>query len=243
MTRLDDKSPSTSRLVSGTPVRRIGLRRRSVRGAIEVRGQPVEYESTLERDLLILLDFDPTVAQAIGQPVRFDFSHPVTGRRTHYTPDIYARHEGGRPREILYECKYRGDLWEDFHKLKHGFKAARRAALEHGMTHRIVTEVEIRGPFLDNATFLRRYLRIEADSDLEERLAATLATLGPATPQALVAAAFWAEENQAQAIPHLWRMVATGRILADLQTPLTMSSPIAIVLGGGYTWTDPYTFP
>ena len=243
MTQLDNKSPLTPRLVSGVPVRRIGLRRRSVRGAIEVRGQPVEYESTLERDLLILLDFDPTVAQAVGQPVRFDFRHPVTGRQTRYTPDVYARHEGDRPREILYECKYREDLWANFHALKHGFKAARRAAREHGMSHRIVTEAEIRGPFLDNAAFLRRYLRIEADADLEERLAATLATLGPATPQALAAAAFWAEENRAQAIPHLWRMIATGRILADLRTPLTMSSPITIILGGGYKWTDPYTYP
>ena len=243
MTRPDDKPPLISRLVSGEPVRRIGVRRRSVRGSIEVHGRSVEYESTLERDLLILLDFDPTVAQAVGQPVRFDFRHPATGRRTHYTPDVYARHEGARPREVLYECKYREDLWRDFHTLKHGFKAARRAAREHGMTHRIVTEAEIRGPLLGNAAFLRRYLRIEADADLEERLAATLATLGPATPQALLAAAFWAEENRAQAIPHLWRMVATGRILADLGTPLTMSSPITIVLGGGYKWTDPYTFP
>lgn len=222
-------------------MRRIGRQRRSVRGHVDVHGASVEYESTLERDLLILLDFDPTVAQVVGQPVRFDFRHPVTGRQTHYTPDVYARHEGDRPREILYQCKYREDLWINFPKLKHGFKVAMRVAREHGMTHRIVTEVEIRGPFLENATFLRRYLRIDPDEEVEERLAATLATLGQATPQMLMAAAFCAEENRALAVPHMWRMMGIGRILVEMHKPITMSSPITIIPGVGYRWTDPYS--
>ena len=98
MMRLDDKPPLTARLISGEPVRRIGRQRRSLRGHVEVHGTSVEYKSALERDLLVLLDFDYTVAQVVGQPVQFNFRHPVTGRQTHYTPDVYARYEGDRPR-------------------------------------------------------------------------------------------------------------------------------------------------
>ena len=233
--------PLMPRLVAGTPVRATGKTARGIRGNLDVHGKAVDYQSTLERDLLILLDFDPTVADVVEQPVTIPYRHPVTGRMTPYTPDVYVRHTGPRAREILYQVKYRTDLWEAFRDHKAAWKEARRVAREHGMTHRIVTDKEIRGAFLANATTLRRFMRLEADEDLEERLAATLAALGPSTPQTLLAAAFWHEDNRAMAIPYMWRMVAHGRILVNLQAPLTMSSPITIEIGKGYTWTDPYS--
>lgn len=233
--------PHKPRLVSGTPVKQIRKTARGNRGHVDVHGKAVDYQSTLERDLLVLLDVDPTVIEVVGQPVTFEYRHGVTGRPTPYTPDVYVKHGGAHPREILYQVKYRSDLWQAFRENKGGWMAARRIALEHGMAHRIITDKEIRGPFLSNAWILKRFARIEPDENLEERLAATLATLGLSTPQALLAAAFWHRDNQARAIPHMWRMVANGRIVADLQVPLTMSSPITTILGEGYRWTDPYS--
>lgn len=59
-----------------------------------------------------------------------------------------------------------------------------------------------------------------------QQLLYTLRALGTTTPQALLAAAYWAEESRMAALPMLWKLIATGRLGADLHLPLTMSAPI-----------------
>lgn len=234
----------TSGLVSGEPVRKIGRRYRSSRGAVSVHGRRIAYESGLERDLLHLLSMDPTVEEVAGQPLAIPFQDPLTGREREYTPDVFVRHGGPRPVSYLFEVKYRTNLWEQFWRegLKAKLLAARKLCREQGWTFRIMTEVEIRGPKVANVAFLRGYVHLDPEPAVEEQLAATLATIGPSTPQALLVATFWHEENRARAIPYLWRMVAKGRIEFDLALPLTMSSRISITLGEGYQWTDPYSY-
>jgi hypothetical protein len=63
---------------------------------------------------------------------------------------IHQRHH----RSVLYEVKYRDDLrahWQDY---RSKFKAARRYACTQGWVFRLITEREIRTPYLKNATFL-----------------------------------------------------------------------------------------
>ena len=233
----------TSGLVSGEPVRKIGRRYRSSRGAVSVHGRRIAYESGLECDFLHILSMDPTVEEVAGQPLSIPFRDPLTGRQGKYTPDVFVRHGGPRPGAYLFEVKYRTNLWEQFWRegLKAKLLAARRLCREQGWTFRIVTEVEIRGPKVANTAFLRGYMHLDPDPAIEEQLAATLATIGPSTPQTLLVATFWHEDNRARAIPYLWRLVAKGRIEFDLALPLTMSSRISITLGEGYQWTDPYS--
>lgn len=237
-------APLTSKLVSGEPVRKIGRRYRSSRGTVSVHGRRVAYESGLERDFLQLISMDPTIDEVAGQPLTITFQDPLTGKEREYTPDVFVRHGGPRPRACLFEVKYRTDLWRQFWQegLKAKLLAARKLCREQGWTFRIMTEVEIRGPKVANIAFLRGYMHLDPDPAVEEQLAATLATLGPSTPQVLLVATFWHEENRARAIPYLWRMVAKGRIEFDLALPLTMSSRISIILGEGYQWTDPYSY-
>lgn len=213
-----------------------------MRGHVTVRGHPVTYESALERDNLVLLSLDPTVIEVVGQPVTIHYVHPGTGRRTRYTPDLLVRHGGAEPAAYLLEVKYRADLWGTFWQRKPAYLAARRHARENGMAFRFRTEVEVRGARVRNVRFLRGYLDLAPDPAIEEQLAATLATIGPSTPQGLLAATFYSELYQARALPYLWRLVGVRRITLDLDLPLTMASRIGIIVGEGYTWTDPYSY-
>jgi hypothetical protein len=52
-------------------------------------GDHVGFESWLERDLVMLLDADPTVAAVVSQP--FWLSWPGGGRRIRHAPDFFAR--------------------------------------------------------------------------------------------------------------------------------------------------------
>jgi hypothetical protein len=227
-----------TRLDLSKPARIIGPNRRSLTGRVTVRGKSVAFESSLERDFLTILDFDPVVSVVYGQPITIKY---WIGDREHsYTPDFLVEYNTICP--VLYEVKYRQNLWESWGVLKPKFRAARRYAKLNGMQFQIMTEVEIRGAFLSNVNFLRGYRNRQYDFATEEHLIGTLAVLGETTPEALLVASYWTQENRMKAMASVWRLVAIGRIHADLSVPLTMTTPIWVTVGEGYIWQDPHSY-
>ncbi len=188
------------------------------------------FESSLERDLLIQLDFDLNVARFEEQPLRVPFVDKA-GRPHSYTPDILIFYRTdivpakGMP-PVLAEVKYRQDLFANWKELKPKFIAARAFAREREWRFRILTEIEIRTPYLENAKFLRQYRRVESDWDRVHLLLDTLNELRATTPNALTLACFKDPMNRAELIPMLWKLVAQCRIGCDLNLPLTMETPI-----------------
>jgi hypothetical protein len=57
-------------------------------------GGHVGYESWLERDRLMLLDFDPLVTGISSQPFRLSWVGPDS-KRVRHTPDFFVRHDDG----------------------------------------------------------------------------------------------------------------------------------------------------
>ncbi|MGH1556349.1 TnsA-like heteromeric transposase endonuclease subunit [Streptomyces sp. L7] len=57
-------------------------------------GGHVGYESWLERDRLVLLDFDPRVMGMASQPFRLSWAGPE-GKRMRHTPDFFVRRTDG----------------------------------------------------------------------------------------------------------------------------------------------------
>ena len=216
-------SQDNAGLVLNKPARRIGPGRRSVTGRVPVHGVSVPFESTLERDLLAILAFDCSVLRVHAQPLRIGW-RDKQGRTRRYTPDFLVEHRTAAP--MLCEVKHRVDFWADWPAAKPRYRAARRHARDNGMSFSILTEVEIRGAYLDNVAFLRCYLDRPYDEGREEHLVQVLAGLGEASPTALLLAAYRSEENRMRALGPLWRLVASRRVMADLSVPLTMQSPI-----------------
>lgn len=214
------------------PARKIGMNYRSVTGSEPTRVGPVEYESTLERDFIVLTDVLPGVTVLRGQPLTLDFRGP-DGRLCHYTPDFYVEFADGCA--WLVEIKYRSDLRDDWAKLKPRFKAAiRHCSAHNGVRFRIFTEVEIRGNArLKNAQLLRTYRERTPNPTIEQHLYQTLRELGATTPDRLLATAYDAHEDRLKAIAHIWRLVLTGAIHADLTQPLTMAAELSPNLASG----------
>ena len=214
------------------PVRTIPKSSRSLTGkVIDFRShRAVSFESALERDFYVLLDFDPAVIHFEEQPVTIAYHDPIGVRRT-YTPDvlvhyhpelIHPRHH----RSVLYEVKYRDDLrahWPDYHSK---FKAARRYARTQGWVFRLITEREIRTPYLKNVTFLRQYQEREGDSGDRCRILDLLATQRETSPEMILASSSTDRWEQARLLPVLWSLIASGEIGVDLTAPLTMHSSI-----------------
>jgi hypothetical protein len=212
------------------PVRTIPKHSRSLTGkVIDLQShRAVSFESALERDFYVLLDFDPTVTHFEEQPVAIAYHDPVGVRRT-YTPDVlvHYRPEARRDhRPVLYEIKYRDDLrthWQDY---RSKFKAARRYARTQGWVFRLITEREIRTPYLKNAKFLRQYHDRKPDHRDRHWLLACLAVQGETSPETLLASMSPDRWEHARLLPVLWSLIARGEIGADLTVPLTMHSGI-----------------
>lgn len=215
-----------ARLVSGTPARSIGVRRRGVAARVRLaEGGRVDAESSLERDLLRSLDFRDDVISVREQPMKIRFE--LNGRQRAYTPDVIAQFRTPKgTRTVVYEIKVADELHQNWAELKPRFRAAMRYCRERGWKFKLMTEKQIRTPFLANARFLRPYLHIQPDLPSAERLLYTLRALGPTTPQALLVASYWDDKARMAALPMLWHLVACRAILVGLDEHLTMNSLI-----------------
>lgn len=103
------------------PVRKIPKNYRNVTGiAAHAKADgPAMFESTLERDFITLLEFDPAVETFEVQPLTLDWTDR-DGKSRRYTPDVLATFNTlhGHRSKTLYEVKYRDELrndWYEFH--------------------------------------------------------------------------------------------------------------------------------
>ena len=196
----------------------------------------IGFESTLEKDFFLLLEFDRRVESFEEQPVTIAYCG-LEGRVCHYTPDVLVRYRtalAGEPdwRPVLYEVKYRNDLREHGVEYRPKFKAARGYARDRGWRFRVVTEREIRTPRLSNIRFLLRYRRMRVDDQDRDALLATLRQQGPLKPLTLLALTYPDSCRYAETLAVLWHLVAIGQIGVDLEQLLTPHSVLRLGTAG-----------
>lgn len=208
------------------PVRKIKKNYRNVTGvsAASKAVGAAEFESTLERDFLRLLEFSPEVTRFEVQPVTITWPDDSGGKRS-YTPDIWvAFHDGIGRKPWLCEVKYRADLKKYWPELRPKFGRAIRFARQRGWRFRLMTEVEIRGPELEAAKFLLPFRRLSISSERSAHVLAIVKGVKETTPDELLSRLSPDPFIQAEWLPVIWQLVATFQIGADMQSPLSMSS-------------------
>lgn len=210
------------------PVRKIPKNYRNVTGiaASSKSGGAAQFESTLERDFLSLMEFSPEVKSIDPQPVKIEW-FDAKGCQRSYTPDVFVEFiESSGKQPWLCEVKYRSELLEKWAEFRPKFKAAFHFAREQGWRFKIVTEREIRTPHLANARFLTSFRRTIPDTGVMQDILGHLKKIYEATPRDLIEAIRPDAAGQAQLIGVLWHLVATFQIGVDLHKPLTMKSRI-----------------
>lgn len=218
------------------PVRNIPPNHRSLTGAVasSKQGRLVGSESSLERDFFILLDFDLNVARYEEQPVIIRYQN-VEGQARSYTPDVLIHYRkdivpAKLMKPLLCEVKYRDELRRNWPEIKPKIRAGRSYARSHDWRFQVITEREIRTPFLENAKFLRQYRRIQTNWEQSNLLLEAMRELREADPETLLLAIFKDRWNRAELMPMLWQLVSNKMIGADLTQPVTMKSRIWAVL-------------
>lgn len=229
------KHPISWLLNVGTPeaVRRIPINTISLTG--ELLGQ--EFESSLERDLIMLMTWRSELDWFQVQPVEILFNGAAGAQRS-YTPDLLVsfipRTTSGKPtrKPLLCEVKYQDDLRRNWVDLKPKFKAARAYARERGWEFRIFTERRIRTCLLQNIQFLWSYRYAPQHLNHRDRLIRMLDDMEETTINGLLEACYLTENRlgRGEGLWTLWCLIAQKSVLCDLSLPLSMETRI---------WLDP----
>ncbi|MFC0414163.1 TnsA endonuclease N-terminal domain-containing protein [Cytobacillus solani] len=102
----------------------------------------IPWESTLERDFIKLLDFDPTVINFRFQPERIDYVYQ--GKKLKYYPDFLVVKNDMK--KYLYEVKAEDKINDEKNKIK--FQVGLKYCGARNMKYLVVTEKDIRKGFL-----------------------------------------------------------------------------------------------
>jgi hypothetical protein len=221
------------------PVRKIKKSYRAVTGLIaSYDGSQFQYESSLERDLLIILHFlsCSTVERFEEQPVKIKFNCGSGPPRT-YTLDTLVHFRGGSflrhcsiDKPWLIETKYKRELRLEWTDLRPRFRAATRFAMQSGFYFHLLTEQHIRTELLRTARFLRPFRRVPYEPNLARAILDCVNKMDAPTPHKVLSQLAGADETaRLTLLPHIWRLLAMGELAMNLDHALTPRTPLWVV--------------
>lgn len=149
------------------PVRKVSNHGRNIIGyfpSIKM-GRMVAFESTIERDLIYLLDFADQVHTFSEQPCVISYLDGDIKRT--YTPDFQL--QLCNRCQVMIECKPEAVI--DLEANQRQFNAGRAWAEAHSWKYEIITDEWLRaGCRLQNIKFLTRYARHQIPFTLKDRI-------------------------------------------------------------------------
>jgi len=217
-------------LITEPSKRKIGTNRRSLTGWVSTKNNGmVAFESSLERDFVILVDYDKQLKSIKSQPLTVKYKDS-DGETKRYTPDYLIEYDRYTP--ILCEIKYRQDLLEQKAEILSDLRVAINLCKERGWIYRIITEGKIRkGYILRNIDFVRGYMDMVPNEETVDHLISKLSTIGKTRLQNLIEMSFDTKESRINSISTLWHLIASGRIYIDFNQPLSMASIVSLESG------------
>ncbi|MFZ6746487.1 TnsA endonuclease N-terminal domain-containing protein [Undibacterium sp. JH2W] len=206
------------------PVRKIPKNHLVVTGSFASRknGQMDAFESLLEKEYMLLLDFNERVASFEPQPVIIQ----VPGIAKGYVPDVLVRYHpdfesGEIPKPLLTEIKHTDDLERNAEKYAPKFEAAKNFALERGWDFRITTQVEIRTQRLANLKFLREYRNIEpAIHDSSQIIQIVRENNGILPVDELLDCLTSTDDDRLHWLPIIWHAIVIRNLVVDWDQPI-----------------------
>lgn len=186
------------------------------------------FESLLERDYLLILDFDDSVDSFEVQPVRI----PVAGVLKGYVPDVLVKYRpdsetGAIRKPSLVEVKTAEDLERNAEKYASKFAAAHQYAEQRGWEFITMDQSAIRTPRLANLKFLREYRNVTPSvADVQTVLGSMADVGGESSSQLLLFALASTDDDKLHWLPIIWSMILTGHLAVDMDQPFKNDVPL-----------------
>lgn len=217
------------RLVSLFEQRKIGPTHGSMASLIPLRtpSGPQYTESELETDLVQQLVFSGRVSDLITQPIIF---YSRGGKELRYTPDVLVELRPDRSadwRYYLLEAKPVEHLEGFRAEAGEKIRVATMWCEQNLAAFRILTEKQIRTPYLGNSKLLGRYLGMQPEAAHLEAIMAVLAS-GPVTVSQTISQVHAVGIEEPDARLAIERSVANRLVTCDLARPFDDSSILAL---------------
>lgn len=209
------------------PVRKINKNYRSVTGIFfsKKNNRGIGFESTLERDLYLTLEFDNNVESYEEQPLQLKLK--TASGSTTYTPDCLICFKDGS--KLVCEVKYVSELIEKEEILKVKHEAVRLLLSKDNLNFRVVTEDDLRSDYLSNIKFIYKFHSPSKNfNEYENVVLNKLATVSPCTVASLISHLSKETHEQLQVLPIIWHLVFVQRIQVDMNIPITNKSILEV---------------
>ncbi|WP_276833808.1 Tn7 transposase TnsA N-terminal domain-containing protein [Chryseobacterium cucumeris] len=219
-------------------VREITAKRFSLTGVVNSKRlkTTIQFESSLERDFIYLLEYDDNVKYYLEQPLEIEYIDSQGNKRRYYPDFLIEYFEEQIPR--LVEIKYESTLISKGSELREKFHAAKLFCEEKGFEFCVITDLQIRSDKsieLNNFKFLDRYKNFYRNINKEKSafpefnmdiklLLSEMEKQKKITVENLLNEITDNKEKQAELIFLTWYMVSNNFFIANLSEKLTLKS-------------------
>jgi hypothetical protein len=207
------------------PVRKVRSNGRTIVGLVSSKKNTgVQFESSLEENLLYLLSFDNEVKTYVSQPVRIPYTDQDGKKRT-YVPDFLVEYSG-KP-SVLIEVKTKEWIKNnrEEHKIKN--EAGKQYAAGKGWDFRVITDKELRTEFARNVRHLFRFQDYPIDPASEAFIRDKLSSRGMQIERLIKLAG----DNEPLILATVWAMLFEKKLSTNLLKNLTMQSRVKLCDG------------
>jgi len=221
-------------------VREIGPKYSSLSGYFISKKQDsqiIQFESSLERDYIYLLEFDTSVYLYLEQPLSITYLD-CNNKKHKYTPDFLVRYSDNNTCDTLVEIKYNDELIHNSLIFSKKFNAAREYCKKNNLTFIILSENEIRNSnleYLENIKFLSSYRDAfeifernghEVDDKIVFYLLNKINFLQECNIKHLIDSLSDDEYKKAELMYCVWYLIANRYIKCDLNKSLNLNTVI-----------------
>lgn len=196
-------------------VRKIKPTRMSVSGRVPYKGNSVPYESTLERDLIIVHAFREDVEDIVAQPITIPFVK--NGITYKYTPDFFIKftEDINRPNIIIEVKPY--DLWRaNWRDWSDKWKTMQRYCKDNGYIFRIYDESRIRNLALSNINLLMKFKNFAIEKEDQKAVLEQVRLMGTTTIDYLLTRFYTGAVLRNHGLRVIYHLLATKQLKFDL---------------------------
>lgn len=199
------------------PIRKIPKNYRSVTGFFSSlkNNKSIAFESTLERDFYLYLEFEEDVASYEEQPLKIEYK--INTLTYSYTPDAIVYYNSKNKKPCIYEVKYTNDL-KLFTKNKR--IQAESFAAKKDFNFKFFTEKNCSPIYIKNLHFLYSFKDTD-NIEQEQKIIAFLSNHKSISYYDFLNLYFKEKSKQAEIIPFLWKLVLKKDIKINLEEKIS----------------------
>lgn len=181
----------------------------------------IAFESVLERNFYLLLEFDPMVQSYYEQP--FTLKYELNGKKSKYTPDSLVNYYDDSQK--VFEVKYQKDIDTDTDLQEKLNVLKTIIPMKRSLPFEIFTDHDIQDDYLNNAQFLYHYAFLPANDSYTTKIQRILKNSHETiTVKQLLKTISSHKNDHLNYLPYIWHEVFKNISLIDIHQRLTMNT-------------------